>query len=73
MRGPLVDLCTNLITPVMYACPAFPVPFIPIKWCFGQPAFFIQYFMTFLNNLVPRALFPTSKAREKRPGDEVAF
>ena len=23
-------------------------------------------------NLVPRALFPTSKAREKRPGDEVS-
>ena len=36
----------------MYACPAFPVPFIPIKWCFGQPAFFIQYFMTFLKRML---------------------
>ena len=38
------------------------------------------FFFSVVNNLVPRALFsgfgggaPTSKAREKRPGDEVAW
>ena len=39
--------------------------------------FRIRYIMpenlSIINNLVPRALFPTPKAREKRPGDEVVL